>query len=948
MIPSKLRTLIIDSPFEGPTLELVNSIRTLAADNKTPFFPAFTDHGLEHIGAVLNATELLVPEEAWPLLTATDGAVMICATFLHDIAMHIHPAGFQELVEDTTEHGPCLWFSDAQEGRSADLPWARAWTTFQQEVRHMGSSEMELLLGAPPQELPQVAFQRSLSSAQWVEADMLVVGEFIRRHHARLAHEIALAGFPGLPPEDFPILSERLPEVADAIGLVARSHGEPLRTMAAFLDFAEPGNKRPMGAWLHFHMALLRVADYLQIEADRAPPLLLRLKSPVSPQSISEWNRHGAVSAVAWQHSDPEAIYVTISSRHGLRTHLALRQLLHDMQRELDTAAAVLSEVYSPVDLRHLRLTRHRILSNLDEQSLHAQLPYVARAGYLRSDPDLFRLLVRHLYGSHPVVAGRELVQNAVDAVRANNLAGIHASRDARPHSDTSSPVVVTLEETRNGQCVLRVCDQGTGMSPDVVIDYFLRAGASLGPTHPQLDELDRTGRLNAMKTGRFGIGAFAAFLLGSELTLYTRNASTARGVQLTVSLDEPFVQLDWCECSVGTEITIPFDSSGLSGPQWTQRDRGSPEKLLRDIASLYRLESPRVEFVHVLHDTTSTISGPADVPNPANAPTDSWRSVVRVEPIDAVLWNAHHHHAAVIHNGIAVKDLNAKRSLGDEAYAWLDPHIKGLLHAPNVAVFDSRHILSLSLTRYSLTESVLPFEDRLLESIGQDILAHGIARGPALHPIQRDLGGAAAYSASGWIPLLPGLLHEYVDDCILVLWNVDAGSADARRAFFSADGPISWERFPIRSVFTATDIEDAFERAARIGQIIGAESFGSTPRSSIDRRLETRLDPRLGVSESSSKRLPPVVAKELVAAQNALERESDARPIHMSIFRGPGLGSSAQSCLAKTWREVVGGFLPRDSRRLKGALKNSSPELDALAATWAVAEDLGGSSEIY
>jgi hypothetical protein len=54
--------------------------------------------------------------------------------------------------------------------------------------------------------------------------DRVLIGEFIRRHHARLAHEIALVGVPG-PTGNAIQLNALPPDLADLAGLIARSHG---------------------------------------------------------------------------------------------------------------------------------------------------------------------------------------------------------------------------------------------------------------------------------------------------------------------------------------------------------------------------------------------------------------------------------------------------------------------------------------------------------------------------------------------------------------------------------------------------------------------------------------------------------------------------------------------------------------------------------------------------
>src|SRR4029077_504319 len=216
------------------------------------------------------------------VITAKDAAVISCGALLHDLAMHLREEGFVSLVGQDTSFRPRPWFSEAQPGRDADIEWPQLWAAFQLEARHFGPGETSLILG-PNGRIPAVAHEKHLDPADWSNDDRLLIGEFLRRHHARLAHEIALHGFPGLDADVFPVLDRTLPLLADVSGAVARSHGEALRSMLAYLRYQAPGSKRQSGVLAIYHMALLRAADYLQVGADRAPILLLRLKAPQSP-----------------------------------------------------------------------------------------------------------------------------------------------------------------------------------------------------------------------------------------------------------------------------------------------------------------------------------------------------------------------------------------------------------------------------------------------------------------------------------------------------------------------------------------------------------------------------------------------------------------------------------------------------------------------------------------
>ena len=118
------------------------------------------------------------------MLTPQDVAVFVLASVFHDLGMHLTPDGFGTLISGPT-HPPVDHMID-------DPPWRTLWEHFSAQAHRFGDAENILLFGKPESvPLPD------LESTDWTENQFRLIGEFIRRHHARLAHEIAVFGFPG-------------------------------------------------------------------------------------------------------------------------------------------------------------------------------------------------------------------------------------------------------------------------------------------------------------------------------------------------------------------------------------------------------------------------------------------------------------------------------------------------------------------------------------------------------------------------------------------------------------------------------------------------------------------------------------------------------------------------------------------------------------------------------
>jgi hypothetical protein len=205
-IPNRLLELLAGSEYLAPVQAFNSAVAAILADNKMPFFPGYTDHGLEHVGRVIATVVRLVPTEIWEaeprLIGPADSALIICSTLLHDLAMHLREDGFLKLIGIGSANNPLPWFSQGQPGRSPDLPWPKLWDDFLREARRFADRDLINIFGPPPDDSSQTRSwgvrELSQDPREWDYFDRLLVGEFLRRHHHRLAHEIAVYGFPGL------------------------------------------------------------------------------------------------------------------------------------------------------------------------------------------------------------------------------------------------------------------------------------------------------------------------------------------------------------------------------------------------------------------------------------------------------------------------------------------------------------------------------------------------------------------------------------------------------------------------------------------------------------------------------------------------------------------------------------------------------------------------------
>ena len=214
-IPPRLLELLNRSDYDGPTKVFATACSKILLDNKMPFFPDYTDHGEKHIEGVLDTVCRLIPLDVWDnhLLSAEDATVIVCSTLLHDLAMHVREEGFYALVHGETNNTPMVWFRESRGTREGDRPWSEIWSAYERETWKFGDRQLIGILGPPPEgeKHGRWGVQRLSDDVRsWSKYDRLIVGEFLRRHHARLAHEMAYFGFPGLEDNEFPVLDKTI------------------------------------------------------------------------------------------------------------------------------------------------------------------------------------------------------------------------------------------------------------------------------------------------------------------------------------------------------------------------------------------------------------------------------------------------------------------------------------------------------------------------------------------------------------------------------------------------------------------------------------------------------------------------------------------------------------------------------------------------------------------
>jgi molecular chaperone HtpG len=234
------------------------------------------------------------------------------------------------------------------------------------------------------------------------------------------------------------------------------------------------------------------------------------------------------------------------------------------------------------------------------------------------------------------------------------------------------------------------------------------------------------------LRSGRFGIGVLAAFLLGGEVEVSTRNAAADAnaGITFRATLDTEEIELRRCSRPVGTTIRVRIDEGSAV---WESLLKEPPRGWSDERAKItvgekwdwYCLGEPTVERGVRLGMMSRGLSQQFSLPSPKAQLGPKWRRIMHEDYSD-IQWSYWEGPFLACNGIVVMKDDPApyRRSIlggiGSCEMVW-----------PRVSVFDPDGHLPLVLQRNSLATDGYPFEHQLFQDVVRDLLAYLLVRGP-------------------------------------------------------------------------------------------------------------------------------------------------------------------------------------------------------------------------
>jgi molecular chaperone HtpG len=458
-------------------------------------FDEYTLHDVSHVSEMLKILEWLIPETTKRVMSSADWLLAVLGIYFHDLGMLVTKKEYENRAR-----------SGFPEYRDKILFAGDEGTDYRARVEQLSGDSLDRFLY---QEFVRENHANRIS--WWIQGQAA--------EHLGVSREVALGVDDLLRP---------LPEqFRRDLAIVCQSHHlDDLNNLKKYQTSQPYGNSDDETANLQYAAVLLRTTDLLHVTKSRTPSILFRTISPTDPLSQEEWAKQMAVTRVRPKLGrnkegqpdeaaprDTIEVYAYFKKENGF---FGLTSYLTYVNGQLRKSYDWVQAAKTLQGAKHEFPWRY-----VDDTNIQT-------AGFIRETFEftldqarILDLLTGHtLYNSTTVVL-RELVQNALDAVRVQRLL------NKKDGGNEAGKVEI---HWNSQQRMLTVRDNGTGMTQSIIESHLLKVGASRYQESQFKKEYP-----DFTPISRFGIGILTAFMIADSVDITTCHPDDAEARQLSL-----------------------------------------------------------------------------------------------------------------------------------------------------------------------------------------------------------------------------------------------------------------------------------------------------------------------------------------------------------------------------------------------------------------------------
>lgn len=369
------------------------------------------------------------------------------------------------------------------------------------------------------------------------------IKEIIRRTHASRIYEFINYGFSITPTtnsiSNILLVDNNYPYAED-VAEICKAHGEEHKFLETLRTDCTKGTYTFNSQYI---AALLRIADYLDLDRQRTPILWFSLME-LKGFSRDEWEKHFVIQNVSKLKSyiEPKLQIYFDGKSANAKIHRKYLRYIDDLKVELENTDELLN-TKTTIDKY-----KFNICTKIDDR--------VETEGFTYSDLRLTLdysaitnlLMGQNIYGDCRLGL-RELIQNAIDSCELMKEIG---------EKDSSAIIVepsITIAYSKSKNYV-KIKDTGIGMTLDVVKKHFLNVGKSYYKSNEFLFK-----NHSYKPIGQYGIGFLACFLLSDNITVKTKYYLNNEINQIELEKNSEYVVTTSQQTPnfLGTEITLDY-----------------------------------------------------------------------------------------------------------------------------------------------------------------------------------------------------------------------------------------------------------------------------------------------------------------------------------------------------------------------------------------------------
>lgn len=521
----------------GKSIEIRNAIKDWLAYIPQSF-PHYTQHTIEHSDEIILQISKLIfidddPTQPVVQLSAVEAYILVAAAYLHDAGMVVSDKEKTEIIQSEE------WISWITEGSST-----KRW----EEIKGLRNKT----------EFANLDVKNFVADLQ----TRFLIAEFVRRkHHTRASTIIS---------EYQPLLGRFAFDnnlLLQAISNVCVGHGLDKYDLEDSQRFPDRSDIMGDSVNVRFLAILLRLGDLLDMQSDRACPLLLNAANPLPSDSLAHWTKH---QRLTHRLTAPDKIEI-VAECENQEEHRFLQDWCQWLVNETNNARELMARCTRHGTWKPPFASLHGSTQTITIQPSKSA-KYIPNEWVFKLDPDVvYERLIIDLYADENAFI-RELLQNAFDATRCKLYDDLKSANIETPEYPTQVnnewlvkyPINISLEtrvihndlsgEEEERQFIV-IEDFGIGMDKSIIENYLLQVGHSFYTT----EEFRRNYRF--VGASRFGLGFLSVFSVSDYVVIETFKPSSQSkdgAIRLVLTGPKNYLLTEKCDRKIsGTKIEI-------------------------------------------------------------------------------------------------------------------------------------------------------------------------------------------------------------------------------------------------------------------------------------------------------------------------------------------------------------------------------------------------------